>query len=183
MKIQKDNLTPKQKKNAYLKILLLVIIICGFFIYKHFDKTYRANLLNENTDYTFGKIIGYNTYKSTQNFVEYKVNGVKYEIRPLSPRIFNIGEFYSVKYSKSNPEISEVNYLEPIILKNSDFDTLVGIVTKTFENERLSVLSFSYNYDNKKYDRDVILEKIGALKKENRIKILVNKKKPEISYL
>ena len=183
MKIQKDNLTPKQKKNAYLKIFFLVILICGFFIYKHFDKTYRTNLLNENTDFTFGKIIGNSTYKSTQNFIEYEVNGVKYEIRPLSSRIFNIGEFYSIKYSKYKPEISEVNYSKPIIIENSDFDTLVGIVTKTFENERLSVLSFSYNFNNKKYDRDVILEKIGELKKENRIKILVNKKNPKISYL
>ena len=183
MKIQKDNLTPKQKKSAYLKILFLAIIICGFFIYKHFDNTDRENLLTVNTDFTLGKVIGNSTYKTIQNFIEYTVNGQKYETRPLSSRAFNIGEFYSIKYSKSNPEISEVDYTKPIILNKNDFDFINGIVTKTFEKESLSVLSFSYNYQNENYERDVILEKIGELKKGKQIEILVNKKKPKISYL
>jgi hypothetical protein len=183
MKIQKNNLTSKQKKNTYQKILFLVIIICGFFIYKQFDNNNREKLLSKNTDYTFCKVIGYSTYKTTQNLVEYKVNGQKYETRPLSSRVFNIGEYYSIKYSKSNPEISEVNYTKPIIFEKNDFDTIDGIVTKIFENERICVLSFAYNYKNKKYDRDAILEKIGNLKKEDGIKILVNKKNSKISYL
>lgn len=182
MKIEKDNLTPKEKKSAYLKITFLVIIICSIFIYKYFENADKK-LLSENTNLTLCKIIGNNTYKSTENYLEYKVNGKKYQSRSLSSRAFNIGEFYSIKYSKSNPEISEVDYTKPKILNINDYDFTNGIVTKTFENERLSILSFSYNYHNKNYERDVILNKIGKLKKGKQIEILVNKKSPKISYL
>jgi hypothetical protein len=183
MKIEKDNLTPKQKKNVYLKILLLGIIICAVFFYKNYDNENRVKLLSENFEFTYCEIIGSNTYKSKTNFLEYNVDGIKYETQPLSSRIFNIGEFYRIKYSKSKPEISEVDYTKPIILNKNDFDFTSGIVTKTFEKQNLSVLSFSYNYRNENYERDVILEKIGELKKGKQIKILVNKKNPKISYL
>jgi hypothetical protein len=183
MKIQKDNLTPKQKRNAYLGIIILSVFIFSFFYYKSYINENRRKLLSENTETTFCRIIGSNTHKTLQNHLEYNVGGKKYEIRPLSPRIFIIGEFYEIKYSKSNPEIAEVDYKKPIILNKNDFDFTNGIITKTFEKESLSVLKFSYNYQNEKYDRDVILEKIGELRKGKRIKILVNKEKPEISYL
>lgn len=183
MKIEKDNLTPKQKKNVYLKILLLGIIICAFFVYKNYDNENRKELLSKNTEFTYCKIIGSNTHKTLQNHLEYNVGGKKYETRPLSPRIFNIGEFYEIKYSKSNPEISEVDYTKPIILDKNDFEFSNGIITKTFEKENLSVLKFTYNYQNENYEREVILEKIGELRKGKQIEILVNKIKPEISYL
>jgi|TARA_B110000908_G_C10024894_1_gene344611 hypothetical protein len=183
MKIEKDNLTPKQKKNVYLKILLLGIIICAFFFYKNYDNENREKLLSENFEFTFCRIIGNNTYKSKTNFLEYNVDGIKYETRPLSSRIFNIGEFYKIKYSKSKPEISEVDYTKPIIFNRNEFDTIKGITTKTYESERLNVLSFQYKYGNEDYERDIILEKIENLKKGNEIKILVNKNNPKISYL
>lgn len=183
MKIETDNLTPKQKKNTYLKIIFLGIIICSFFIYKYLDNNKRENLLAENTELTYCRVIGNNTHKTIQNFLEYNVDVKKYEIRPLSSRVFNIGEFYSIKYSKSNPEISEVDFTKPIIINKNEFDTINGEVTKTFEKESLNVLSFTYNYQNENYERDVILEKIGELKKGKQIEILVNKKKPKISYL
>ena len=44
-------------------------------------------------------------------------------------------------------------------------------------------MTFIYNYENEKYERKVALKKIGKLKKENKIEILVNKSNPEISYL
>jgi hypothetical protein len=183
MKIQKDNLTPKQKRNAYLGIIFLSILLFSFFYYKSYLEENKKELLSENTEITFCEIIGSNTYKSTTNFLEYNVNGKDYETRPLSSRVFNIGEFYEIKYSKSNPEISEVNYTKPIIFNRNEFDQINGIIDKTYESERLSVLSFKYNYENKEYERDIILEKIENLKKGNEIKILVNKKKPKISYL
>jgi hypothetical protein len=40
-----------------------------------------------------------------------------------------------------------------------------------------------FYHSNKNYERDVILERIGNLKKGNEIKILVNRKNPKISYL
>lgn len=183
MKIKKDHLTSKQKKSAHLKTLLLGIIICSFFVYKYYDNDTRESLLSENYEFTFCKIIGNKTYKSKVNFIEYNVDGKKYETRPLSTRIFNIGEIYRIKYSKSDPEISKVDYTKPIILNKNDFDFINGIVTRSFEKESLSVLSFSYNYQNENYKRDVILEKIGELKKGQQIEILVNKKNPKISYL
>ena len=183
MKIEKDNLTPKQKKNVFLKILLLGIIICAFFFYKNYDNKNREKLLSENFEFTFCRIIGSNTYKSKTNFLEYNVDGIKYETQPLSSRIFNIGEFYRIKYSKSKPEISEVDYTKPIIFDKNLFDTIKGIITKTYESERLSVLSFKYKYGNEKFDRDVIVEKIGKLKKGNEINIVVNKNNPKISYM
>lgn len=182
MKIEKDNLSPEQKRNVYISILIFVLIIIAFFIYKNNDNDYRDKLLIENTKTTIGKIIGSSTYKSTKNFVEYIVNGEKFETRRLSPRIFNIGELYETKYSEINPEISTVDYTSPIILEKNNYELINGVVIKTFENDRLSVLSFEYYYLLKKYERDVILKKIGVLKKGDEIEILVNKKEPKISY-
>jgi len=110
MKIQKDNLTTRQKRNAYLGIIFLSILLFSFFYYKSYLNKNKKELLSKNTEITFCKIIGSNTHKTLQNNLEYNVGGKNYEIRPLSPRIFKIGEFYEIKYSKSNPEISEVNY-------------------------------------------------------------------------
>jgi len=183
MKIEKDNLSPEQKRNVYVLIFIFILIIIAFFTYIKQGNQYKDKLLSENTETTFCKVIGSSTYKTTQNHLEYNVNGKKYEIRPLSSRKFNIGEFYEIKYSKSKPEISQVDYTSPIIFDNEDYELVDGVVTKTFENDRLSVLSFGYYYLHKKYERDVILEKIGELKNGNEIEILVNKKKPKISYL
>lgn len=183
MKIEKDNLSPKQKKNAYVSIFVLVLIIIAFFVYKKQDNDYRDKLLSKNTKTTVGKIIGSSTYKTTHNYVEYEVNGEKFETRRSSSRIFNIGELYEIKYSEINPEICTVDYTSPIVLDKNDYELINGVVTKTFENERLSVLSFEYHYLLKKYERDVILRKIGKLKKGSEIEILVNKRKPKISYL
>ena len=182
MKIEKDNLSPKQKRNAYISIFILLLIIVAFFVYKKQDNNYREKLLSTNTELTHGRIFGSSTYKSTQNYFEYKVNGKIYETRPLSPRVFNIGEYYKVEYSKSNPEVSKVDYTSPIILDKNDYELINGIVIKTFESDRLSVLSFEYYFLLKKYERDVILEKIGTLKKGDKIEILVNKKNPKTSY-
>ena len=183
MRIQKDNLTPKQKKNTYLKIFFLVVIICIFFIYKSFNNNSREKLLAENFDTTFCEIIGNHRHKRKVNHIEYTVNGKKYESQPSSSRIYNVGEYYRIKYSKSNPEISEVDYTEPIIFDKINYENINGIITKIFKNERLIILSFSYNYKNQKYDRDVILKQIGELKKEKQVEILVNKDNPKISYL
>ena len=183
MKIQKDNLSTKQKRNAYLGTIFLSILLSSFFYYKSYLNNSKKELLSKNTEITFCKIIGSNTHKTLQNHLEYNVGGKNYEIRPLSPRIFTIGEFYEIKYSKSNPEISEVNYTKPIIFNKNDFEFTNGIITKTLEKESLSVLKFTYNHQNENYERDVILEKIGELRKGKQIEILVNKKKPEISYL
>jgi hypothetical protein len=183
MKIPKDNLTPKQKKNAYLKIFSLVIIICAFIFYKNYINENREKLLSKNTEYTFCRIVGNSSHKTLQNYLEYKVGEKIYETRPLSSRIFNIGEFYEIKYSKSNPEISEVDYTKPIIFNFNNYEIINGIVKKTYESERLSVLSFEYYHLLKKYERDVILKKIGKLKEGTVIELLVNKNKPKISYL
>ena len=183
MKIPKDNLTPKQQRNTYLKIFSLVIIICAFLFYKNSINENREELLSNNTEYTFCRIVGSSSYKTLQNHLEYSVSGKKYETRPLSSRIFNIGEFYEIKYSKSNPEISEVDYTKPIIFDKNEFDSIEAIIIKVYESERLSVLSYKYEYGTEEYEREIILEKIGKLKKENQITILVNKNNPKISYL
>jgi hypothetical protein len=183
MKIQKDNLTTKQKRNAYLGIIILSVFLFSFFYYKSYINENRRELLSENTETTFCRIIGSSSYKTLQNHLEYNVGGKKYEVRALSSIIFTIGEFYEIKYSKSNPEISEVDYTKPIIFDKNKFDSINAIITKVYESERLSVLSFKYKYGTEKYDREIILEKIGKLKKDNQITILVNKKNPKISYL
>jgi hypothetical protein len=183
MKIQKDNLTPNQKRNAYLKIIFLVIIICGFFIYKLTDNKNRNELLSKNIAFTSCKIVGINTYKGVTNYLEYSVNGKKYETQPLGRSFVKIGELYKIKYSKSNPEISQIDYSKPIILNPKDYNMENGIVTGIFENEDWKILTFVYDYNNEKYERKVALEKIGKLKKEDKIEILVNKSNPEISYL
>jgi hypothetical protein len=183
MKIQKDNLTSEQKKSAYLKILLLIIIICAFFIYKKYDSETRENLLSENIEFTFCEIVGINTHHGVTNYLEYSVNGKKYETRPSGRKSIKIGEFYEIKYSKSNPEISKVDYTKPVIHNKNNYTIENGIVTEIFENQNWKILSFVYNYENEKYERKVILEKIGELKKGENIEILVNLKNPDISYL
>jgi hypothetical protein len=183
MKIEKDNLTSKQKIFAYIGIIFLSIIIISFFYYKNNNNKIRKELLSKNTESTFCKIVGTNTYKGITNYLEYNVNGKKYETQPSGRDFIKIGEFYKIKYSKSNPEISEIDFTKPIILNKKDYKTENGIVTKTFENEKWKILTFIYNYKNEKYERKVALEKIGKLKKNDRIEILVNKSNPEISYL
>jgi len=183
MKIEKDNLTPEQKKSAYLKILLLGIIICAFPIYNHYNNQTREKLLSKNFEFTFCEIVGINTYKGVTNHLEYTVNGEKYETRRLGVSFVKIGEFYKIKYSKSNPEISEIDYSKPVIQNIKEYNFENGIVTEIFENENWKILTFIYNYKNEKYKRKVALEKIGKLKKDNKIEILVNKVNPEISYL
>ena len=183
MKIQEDNLTSKQKRNAYLGIIFLSILVFSFFYYKSYLNENRKELLSENTEITFCKIIGINTHKNVTNYLEYYVNGKRYETHPLGKRSVKIGEFYQIKYSKSKPEISEINFTKPIILDNKDYKIEYGIVTETFENEKLKILTFIYNYKNEKYERKVALEKIEHLNKNDRIEILVNKSNPEVSYL
>tara|TARA_R110001583_G_scaffold175120_1_gene329686 strand:+ start:1800 stop:2372 length:573 start_codon:yes stop_codon:yes gene_type:complete len=182
MKIEKDNLSPEQKRNVYISIFILILIIIAFFVFKKQDSDNRKKLLSANTDVTYCRVIGSSTYKTTQNHLEYSVNGKKYETRPLSSRKFNIGEHYKIEYSKSNPEISKVDYTSPVILDKNDYELINGVITEIFENDRLSVLSFEYYYLLKKYERNVILEKIGKLKKGEKIEIFVNKKNPKISY-
>ena len=183
MKIQKDNLTPKQKRNAYLGIIFLSILLFSFLYYKSYLNKNKRELLSKNTETTFCKIIGINTYKNVTNYLEYYVNEKRYETRPLGRSFVKIGEFYEIKYSKSNPEISEIDYAKLIILNIKDYKIEIGIVTEIFENKNWKILTFTYNYENKKYERKVALKKIGKLKKENKIEILVNKSNPEISYL
>ena len=183
MKIPKDNLTPEQKRIKYFQIFIITVIICGFFYYVKSDNENREKLLSQNTDTTVGKIIGNSTYKTTHNYVEYEVNGEKFETRHSCSRTFNIGEIYEVKYSKSAPKISEVDYTKPIIINKNEFDKTTGVISQTFENKRVSILSFEYEYKGKQFNRDIILKRIGNLKKGNKIKILVNQKKPKISYL
>ena len=183
MKIEKDNLTPKQKKNTYLKILLLGIIICAFFFYKNYNNENREKLLSENYEFTFCEVVGINTYKGITNYLEYNVNGKKYETRPLGREFIKIGELYRIKYSKSNPEISEIDYTKPVVLNIKEYKLENGIITESFENQNWNIISFIYYYENKKYNRKVALEKIGELKKGENIEILVNKENPEISYL
>ncbi|MFI2743371.1 hypothetical protein ACG2LH_11575 [Zhouia sp. PK063] len=183
MKIQKDNLTPNQKRNAYLKIIFLLIIFGGFFIYKQTDNKNRNKLLSKNTAFTTCKIVGINTYKGVTNHLEYNVNGKKYETQTLGRSFVKIGELYKIKYSKSNPKISQIDYTKPIILNSKDYKIENGIVTGIFKNDDWKILTFIYDYNNEKYERKVALEKIETLKKEDKIEILVNKSNPEISYL
>jgi hypothetical protein len=183
MKIEKDNLTSKQKINAYLGIVFLSILLFSFFYYKSYLNKNRKELLSKNTEITFCKIIGFNTHKNVTNYLEYYVNGKKYETQPLGKRSVKIGEFYQIKYSKSNPEISEIDFTKPIILDNNDYKIENGIVTETYENEKWKILTFEYSFEKRNYERDVYLKKIGDFKKGKKIEIMINSEKPEISYL
>ena len=156
----------------------------GFFIvYNVNNKKYKENLLSENTAFTYSVIIGNNTYKSKTNYLQYIINDKKYETRPLSTRIFNIGEYYKIEYSKTNPEVSKVDYTSPIIFDLKKYKNIKGQVTKIFQNESLNILSFTYLFNGENYNRDILLKSVDDLKKNNEIDILVKIMNPKISYL
>ena len=183
MKIPKDNLTPEQKKNAYLKILFLVLIICVFILYRFQYNNKRDSLLSNNTNETSCEIIETSTFKGRTITVEYVVNGKTYEYEASESTLLYPGEFYKIKYSNSNPDFAQVNFSEPIIFDYSNYEKKIAQITKTYENSKFSHISFSYDYNNKKYERMINLENINGFQKGEKIEILVNKKKPEISYL
>jgi hypothetical protein len=183
MKIQKDNLNPKQKKKAYLTIFFLLLIFCSFFIYKLQINNKRDYLLSNNTEITECRIIGINTHNNRTNIVNYTVDNKTYRYEMLVGRELFIGEFYEIKYSKTDPNFAEVNYTKPIISKKTDYERVKAMITETFENNKVSFLTFSYEYSSKKYERILYIEKINGLKKNMKIEIIVNKMNPKISYL
>jgi hypothetical protein len=183
MKYQPDNLTPKQKKNAYIGILILSLFFASFFGYKFFLNKERKKFLSKNTATTICKIIRTNSYKSKTNTVKYEVYNKKYTYESLSGRIFQIGELFNLKYSIENPNISEVIYTQPIIIKKDDYEETTGKVISLYANSRVNIIKFKYNYNEKEYERDLYVEDITEFKENNKYRILVNKQKPKISYL
>jgi hypothetical protein len=182
-KIQKDNLTPKEKKKAYLYIFLLITFFAVFFVYKNYSNNKQEELLSKNTELTYCKIIGINPYKNVVNYLEYFVKGKRYETRPLGRKSVEIGEFYEIKFSKSNPEISEINFTVPIILNEEQYSTHIAKIIEKHENKNWKILTFEYNIGGKHFERDVYLKKIENFKKGKKVEILVNEKNLKISYL
>ncbi|GGZ95049.1 hypothetical protein [Algibacter mikhailovii] len=183
MKIAKDNLSAEQKKKVYFGIALLSIIVISFFYYAFNLKKTTKELLSINTDLTICKKTGYSTYKGYTDIIKYNVNGKKYE-RELSGRnSVEIGEFYELKYSKSNPEFCEVNYKKPKIINEENYISGKGIIDKKYENEKWKILTFKYSYLKKNYIRDVYLPNFENYEKGKEIEIIINKRNPKISYL
>jgi len=183
MKIPKDNLTPEQKKNAYLRIFFLVLIICAFIIYRFQYNNKRESLLLNNITETFCKIIETSTFKGRTITVEYIVNGNKYKYEVSEATNLYIGEFYKIKYSNSNPDFAQVDFNKPIIFNKLNYKKKIAKITKTYENSRVSHITFLYKYKNKEYERMINMESISGFQKDGNIEILVNAKNPRISYL
>ena len=183
MKIAKDNLSAEQKKKVYFGIAFLSLILISFFYYAFNLKKTNKEVLSINTDLTICKKIGYSTYKGYTDIIEYNVNGTKYE-RELSGRnSVEIGEFYELKYSKSNHEICEVNYRRPKIINEENYISGKGIIDKKYENNKWKVLTFKYSYSKEDYVRDVYLTNLENYEKGKEVEIFLNKNNPKISYL
>lgn len=183
MSYKPDNLSRVQKKNALISIFLLSLLILAFFVYKNYKNDKRNELLSKNTHTTICKILKTNTYKSITNTVEYQVSDKKYTYESLSGRVFQIGELFNLKYSIENPNISEVIYNQPIIIEKYDYEETTGKVISLYANSRVNIIKIKYNYNQNEYERDLYIENITDFKKNNEYKILVNQKKPKISYL
>jgi hypothetical protein len=183
MKYQPDNLSPKKKKNALISIFLLTILITSFVIYKNTKGTEREQLLANNTKLTICKIIQTSTYKGITNTVEYNVSGKKYTYQGLSYKGFLIGELYRLKYSIVNPEISEVIYSKPVIDNINDYKESKGKIISLYSNSKVNIIKLQYDYREKKYERSLYVNNISEYEKNIEYTILINKKKPKISYL
>jgi hypothetical protein len=183
MKMGKDNLTAEQKRKAYFGIAFLSIILISFFYYAYSLKNKTKELLSKNTELTICKKIGYSKYKGYTDIITYNVNGKKYE-RELSGRSsVEIGEFYELKYSKSEPEFCEVNYKNPKILNNENYITRKAILIDNYESGKWKTLTFKYSYQNKKYEREVYVTNLENYKNGKKVGIIINKMNPKISYL
>lgn len=183
MKYQPDNLTPKQKKNAYIGILILSLFFVSFFGYKFFLNKERKKFLSKNTAITICKIIRTNKHKATTSTVEYNVDNKKYTYEGLSSSFFQLGEFFNLKYSIDKPSISEVIYSEPIIKDHNNYEEINGNILTIYSNEKVNVIKFKYNYNGKMYKRGLHIKDITLFKENQNAKILVNKNNPKISYL
>ncbi|MHB0756939.1 hypothetical protein [Polaribacter sp. M15] len=183
MKIKKDNLTPEQKKKAYFGIVFLSILLFSFFYYANFLKKTTKELLSKNTELTVCEIIGFSTYKGRTDIIEYSVNGKKYERELLARRVAEIGEFYELKYSKIKPDICEVNYKKPKIYNPENYIKSIGIISDIYENEKYKILTFEYDYQREKLERDIHLYNLENYEKGKQIEIIINRKNPKISYL
>ncbi len=183
MSYKQDNLSPQQKKNAYIGISILSLLILSFFIYSFFLKNERKVFLSKNTAITTCKIIRTNTHKATTNTVEYKVSNKRYTYEGLSSSFFQLGEFFNLKYSISNPSISKVIYTEPIIKEYNNYEEKDGKILSIYSNEKVNVIKFQYDYNGKIYKRGLHIKDISLFKENQKYKILIKKNNPKISYL
>lgn len=183
MNYQPDNLSPQQKKNAYIGISILSLFILSFFIYSFFIKKNRKELLSKQTEITQCRIIKTNTYKSITNTVEYKVSNKTYSYESLSGRVFELGEIYNLKYSILEPNISEVIYTQPIINKLEDYREDVGVIISLYSNSKVNIIKYQYSFNEIEYERDLYVKDASRFKENEKYKILVNIKNPKISYL
>ncbi len=183
MKIEKDNLTAQQKRKAYIGIAFLSIILFSFFYYAYSLKKKTKELLSENTELTICKKTGYSTYKGYTDIITYSVNEKKYERELSGRKTVEIGEFYELKYSKSEPEFCEVNYYKPKILKEENYIVKEGFIIESYKSGKWKILNFEYSYQNKKYEREVYVTNLKDYEKGKKVEIIVNKTNPKISYL
>ena len=97
----------------------IVVIIGGiiflFFFYKHYVYSHK---LKESVSYTIGKTYGFSGRGGTNRFVDYKyfVNDTLYKasVRRNYDMDTVIGKYFSVKFSKTQPNISELYFNQEI---------------------------------------------------------------------
>ncbi|MGB2273183.1 MAG: hypothetical protein ACPH2K_02300, partial [Flavicella sp.] len=94
-----------------------------------------------------------------------------------------VGELYYLKYSTIKPGISKVIYSKPVINNIKNFKESKGKVTSLYSNTKINIVKIQYDYEEKKYERNIYVDDISIYKENLEYNILINKKKPKISYL
>ncbi|MGL2999642.1 hypothetical protein [Flavobacterium sp. RSSB_23] len=120
--INEDISEPKKNNTDFMSKTtlqnILFIIICVMILY-YVNKSYKADqYLKSNYDFTIGKTLKFTGAGGNKGFISYCyfVSGKKYkgDVRRNRKIDSSIGNFFKVKYSKVNPEISEMYLTEEI---------------------------------------------------------------------
>jgi hypothetical protein len=162
------------------KINLLKIIISISFISIVIFFQLRRKQLNLNAENcTEGKL-----ELAGRNIIfHYSVNGINYQLKKKKSESYIIdGEKYRICYDINDPSTAVESFLHPII-DTSEFIEILSLPINANLRKGNEYVSFEYIFNNETFKRghNILLSKEVSLKNE-RCKILVNKKNPAISY-
>lgn len=108
----------KEKEKRQRKIGTIFLVLIGIFLIPLIiSQVYKRNkLLEEKSEFSIAKVYDIKsttkgvTTRQTLAFIEYYVEGIKYEgTTPIYPNT-KINNCYEIKYVISNPKIFEVNF-------------------------------------------------------------------------
>lgn len=175
--------------NAIIKYMS--IIIDGNIVLKINNKLYyylhRENKVRDyDVDtyaYTNGKSYG-NLKASIFDYKDFSWIGTKHVV---CNNVFEKGEYYVARRHHANTFTDglkrEIDLTEPLIKDIREYDKSTAILQTIEKSFNMRRVSFSYLYHRVNYKRSVYIKDVKSIKLNSKIKIIVNKKNPKISYI